>query len=65
MNKLITILEILKRKLTNLKYKTEICWEFDNKNQDNKLACFKIYLKCHKNFILENEHNFKGRGNIY
>ena len=61
MNKVITILEILKRKLINLKYRTEICWEKDPKNKSDKLACFKVYFKSDKNFLLENENNLKSK----
>lgn len=52
-NKLVTILEILKRKLTNLNHTLEI-----NRNS-NKEATLKVAIAINSEFLSQNEENIK------
>lgn len=57
---MITILEILKRNLTELDYKMEICWENIKVNEKmEKNSCIKVIIKINENFIRINTEILK------
>jgi hypothetical protein len=60
MNKLVTIVEIFKRKLNNFKHSFEICWECSEESKE-KFACLKVIIFNSQDFTRENENNFKSR----
>jgi hypothetical protein len=63
MNKLVTIIEILKRKLTNFNHKFEVCWDNISNSRTEKLSCLKAYITINSEFLKENENNLKCKDN--
>jgi hypothetical protein len=62
MNKLVTILEIFKRNLSGLNFKTEICWEgVMVGHKMEKVPCLKVTLNCDEDFRKTNENNIQGK----
>ncbi len=62
MNKLVTIVEIFKRKLTNFKHRIEICWEkSEDEDNNEKLPCVSVMIFNSPEFIKENENSLKSK----
>jgi hypothetical protein len=62
MNKLVSILEIMKRKLVDFNYIINLYWDGDKKS---KYACMKIDIKSGKDFIEKNVDSLNGIIYIY
>jgi len=59
-NKLVTILEILKRKLNELKFKINISYEeIDRENKLLKTECMKVSFEINQAFIKINEEGIQ------
>ncbi len=53
--KLVTIIEILKKKMRNLQFKIDLCQEKNSKRE--KLNCMKININISDKFLEENKEN--------
>jgi len=58
----VTIFEIFKRKLINLKHNFEISWE-NCEEKKERVACLKVIIFNSQDFTRENENKFKSKLN--